>query len=96
MPTSRVTPRAKKPELSQDAIEKAQAGFFERGESVADWARERGYNRITVYSVLRGERRCIRGLSHKIAVDLGIKVAPHASKPAKSKAENHHLIAVGE
>lgn len=43
------------------------------GISVRDWAQERGFPEAMVYTVLRGHRPCKRGLSHRIAVALGIK-----------------------
>lgn len=49
--------------------------FESRGQSIADWARENGYNPTTVYAVLAGRRKGKRGKSHKIAVALGIKKA---------------------
>lgn len=43
------------------------------GLSIAQWARDRGFNIRLVYSVLRGERKCLRGESYRIAKALGIK-----------------------
>jgi len=49
-------------------------GAFERsGVPIAEWARARGYSVDLVYQVLEGRRRCLRGQSHKIAVELGLK-----------------------
>lgn len=50
-----------------------KADFAYRGESLAEWARERGYKRRTVYAVVSGELKGGRGVSHKIAVELGMK-----------------------
>jgi len=47
--------------------------FRSTGLSIADWAREKGFNRELVYSVMRGERKCIRGTSFLIARELGMK-----------------------
>lgn len=47
--------------------------FILRGESLAEWARKRGYKKRTVYAVLGGELKGNRGVSHKIAVELGMK-----------------------
>jgi len=47
--------------------------FHRKGITVADWARERGFEAGLVYVVLRGNRKCLRGESHKIAVALGLK-----------------------
>lgn len=50
-----------------------KAEFLYRGESIAEWARKRGYKRRTVYAVISGELKGTRGIAHNIAVELGIK-----------------------
>lgn len=52
--------------------------FAARGESFKDFAQRRGYKVRTVYAVLNGEKKCTRGVTHQIAVDLGLKPAPQA------------------
>jgi gp16 family phage-associated protein len=47
--------------------------FRERGISVMDWARERGFSPHLVYAVLAGSRKCLRGQSYRIAQELGMK-----------------------
>lgn len=47
--------------------------FRGAGISVADWARAHGFPVQLVYSVLRGDRKCFRGQSYKIAKELGMK-----------------------
>lgn len=47
--------------------------FASRGISLAAWARARGYSVPLVYQVLSGEKRGLRGQSHAIAVELGLK-----------------------
>ncbi len=56
--------------------DQVKARFAAEGVSIAEWARARGYNLRTVYSVLNGRRKCNRGIGHKIAVDLGLKAEP--------------------
>lgn len=46
------------------------------GVSIAGWARENGFNVRTVYAVLHGELKAKRGVSHRIAVALGLKPKP--------------------
>ncbi len=58
----------------------ALASFDERGESVAAWAKDRGYNPQTVRKVLAGRLKAKRGISHRIAVDLGIKLGATANE----------------
>lgn len=62
--------------MSQFSIEhltKAKDGFDARGESVAAWARSRGFSRHLVYAVLSGKCHAKRGQGHLIAVALGLK-----------------------
>lgn len=47
--------------------------FETDGISIREWASERGYNPRTVYAVLNGSLEGKRGISHRIAVDLGLK-----------------------
>ncbi len=47
--------------------------FIRQGMSIANWAKERGYNVHTVYCVIEGKLKGRYGISHKIAVDLGLK-----------------------
>jgi gp16 family phage-associated protein len=47
--------------------------FRDEGVNVRAWAIEHGFNPGLVYSILRGERKCLRGQSHDVAVALGLK-----------------------
>ena len=47
--------------------------FEANGISVAGWSREHGFPSALVYRVLRGEAKCRRGETHRIAIALGIK-----------------------
>lgn len=49
------------------------AEFRSGGATVANWARDRGFNPRLVYEVLRGGRKCLRGESFQIAKALGMK-----------------------
>jgi gp16 family phage-associated protein len=50
--------------------------FEAEGISIAEWARKNGYQYRTVIAVLSGELKAKRGVSHRIAVALGIKAKP--------------------
>ena len=63
--------KRKSPE--QLRAEKVRAEFRRRGMSFAEWARQRGFSRQLVSAVVTGQRKCLRGDSHRIAVLLGIK-----------------------
>lgn len=54
--------------------------FEGEGISIKEWAQRRGYSARTVYAVLRGVLLCKRGVSHRIAVDLGLKAAPQTKR----------------
>lgn len=52
--------------------------FSSRGWSYSAWAKQRGYSPVLVCLILNDnevnpQRKCIRGESHNIAVDLGLK-----------------------
>ena len=47
--------------------------FEANGISVAGWSRDHGFPSALVYRVLRGEAKCRRGETHRIAIALGIK-----------------------
>ena len=53
--------------------QQVKAEFSYRGVSIAEWARENGYKLQSVYDVINGKRRATRGISHDIAVKLGLK-----------------------
>lgn len=55
---------------------KVKADFAARGESFKEFATRRGYKARTVYAVLNGQKKCTRGITHRIAVELGLKPAP--------------------
>jgi len=60
---------------SSGSAHRAWEEFRSTGTTAADWADANGFNRALVYAVLRGERKCLRGQSHAIAVALGLKHA---------------------
>ncbi|MFB9951975.1 DNA-binding protein [Rhizobium puerariae] len=56
--------------------EQVRLQFEAEGISMKEWAEARGYAPRLVYAVVQGKLACKRGVSHKIAVELGIKKAP--------------------
>ena len=61
--------------------------FASRGWSYSDWARQRGYSAALVCMIVNDDdgtpqRKCLRGESHNIAVDLGIKQGEGSRAPA--------------
>lgn len=61
------------PGESRDERLRARARFYERGETVRDWARRNGLSDSIVYKVLNGRLRAARGQAHRAAVLLGMK-----------------------
>ena len=75
----------------QAQVEAVREGFYLRGESVAHWARERGFRPNAVYQLLSGRTFARRGVSHRIALALGIKpinINPNDSLSLRSEKEN--------
>ena len=56
-----------------DESDQSIVAFLVRGESVKSWAKFHNFHPELVYSVLQGDRKCLRGQSLKIAKELGIK-----------------------
>lgn len=63
---------------------KTREQFQASGTNVSEWARERSFQPRLVHAILDGQRRCLRGESHRIAVALGIK--PDAAAPGADTA----------
>lgn len=62
--------------------------FASRGWTYSDWARQRGYSAALVCMIVNDDdrtpqRKCLRGESHNIAVELGLKsgLVSRASAP---------------
>jgi gp16 family phage-associated protein len=63
--------------------EQARAHLSHQGISIAQWAREHGYNYSIVLEVLAGRKKCSFGASHNIAVALGMKQGVATSRPGR-------------
>lgn len=57
-------------------FEEVREEFRRKGVNVAEWAREHNFDPMTVYPILYGKRKCLRGESFRIAVELGVKERP--------------------
>jgi gp16 family phage-associated protein len=64
--------------------DKAREALARKGVSISSWAASNGFSTQMVFQVLKGDRKCIRGESHKIAVALGIKQGEIVSDPGKA------------
>jgi gp16 family phage-associated protein len=54
-------------------VEQVRLRFNGSGVSMTDWARQHGFSRQIVYSLLSGRTRGNRGTAHAAAVALGLK-----------------------
>ena len=81
------------PTAAERTPEEARAWLDYQGITVAQWARENGMHDSLVREVLAGRKKCLRGMSHNIAVLLGMKrgqaVAKRQPFPAQRAAAQH-------
>ncbi len=57
--------------------------FEAEGQTLSDWAKQNGFERLAVYQVLNGQLKGKYGKAHEIAVKLGIKPAPQTNRAAR-------------
>ncbi|MBY2927868.1 DNA-binding protein [Sphingomonadales bacterium 56] len=62
--------------FSAEAVAQAKARLIAQGTTYAEWADQHGFSRRLVYEILAGRRACRRGISHRVAVALGLKNPP--------------------
>lgn len=58
---------------TEQACQAARERLEHEGISVKDWAEQNNLHPSTVYAVLNGQKKCLRGEAHRAAVLLGIK-----------------------
>ena len=58
---------------TEQARQEARKRLENLGISTKAWAEQHGLNPSTVYAVLNGQKKCLRGEAHRAAVLLGIK-----------------------
>lgn len=63
-------------------IKQRKAKFEADGISIRDWAHRHSFNPRTVYAVVNGQIKGKRGISHRIAIELGLKVRPRSEDVA--------------
>jgi gp16 family phage-associated protein len=61
----------------------ARAWLDYQGISIAEWSREHNVPHGLVREILAGRKRCLRGVSHNIAVLLGMKDGVLTDRPAR-------------
>lgn len=66
----------KLPKSNPYTADKVRSLFKQAGIPISDWAKANNYCATKVYQVLNGALKGTRGVSHEIAVKLGLKVLP--------------------
>ena len=69
-------------ERSMKTAADIKADFIRQGITIANWAKARGYSPLVVYQLLNGRLKGRYGISHKIAIELGLKEKPVRGKRA--------------
>lgn len=85
-------------QFPREALRRARRNLLQNEDNVQDWATRHGYNPKLVYQVLSGTRRCIRGKSREIAVQLGLiqsSSSPVAAGKVHSSPTGHTLGGAG-
>lgn len=67
----------------------AKAWLDYQGISVSQWCRENKFNRSLAYEILAGRKKCSRGMSHNIAVLLGIKAGVVTTRLGRVSPADH-------
>ncbi|WP_019411223.1 DNA-binding protein [Pseudomonas psychrophila] len=57
----------------EQACQEARDRLGRLGITTRDWAKKHELHPSTVYAVLNGQKKCLRGEAHRAAVLLGIK-----------------------
>lgn len=61
--------------IEDQALSKARQRLLNRGISMQAFAKSHNIHPSTVYAVLSGQNKCLRGEGHRTAILLGIKQA---------------------
>lgn len=69
----KMTPNGPRMRTRPMTREQARDEFTRQGITIREWAKEHGLPERTVYEVLAGRKKGVRGDAHRAAVLLGIK-----------------------
>ncbi|MDF3935336.1 DNA-binding protein [Pseudomonas citronellolis] len=59
---------------TEQACEAARQRIYDQGLTLREWAERNDLGESTVYAVLNGQKKCLRGKARRVAVLLGMKV----------------------
>ncbi|KAF1072679.1 MAG: hypothetical protein GAK45_00114 [Pseudomonas citronellolis] len=74
----------------QQACLAARERLERKGLSVKQFAERHAINVSTVYAVLNGQKKCLRGEAHRAAILLGIKEGELATNPIDHATSQQH------
>lgn len=72
--------------IDEQARLEARLRLVRQGISIKDFAEKHDLHPSTVYGVLNGQKKCLRGEAHRAAVLLGIKEGESASPSSPTPA----------
>lgn len=73
--------------------EQARAWLDYQGITISQWSRENGVPHPLVREILAGRKKCSRGISHNIAVLLGMKAGVMTDRPARVSPQRRAGVA---
>ena len=73
--------------------DEARAWLDYQGISISQWAREHDVHQSLVREILAGRKKCMRGMSHNIAVLLGMKAGVITDRPGRAAKHVAHGVA---
>ena len=62
--------------------DEVKAWLERHGVTIQEWANAHGFKPAVVYTLLEGRTRGTRGEAHRVAIALGMKLAPELSEPS--------------
>lgn len=85
-------------------LQQVRDEFARQGQTARGWAKANGFHESTVYEVLAGRKKCLRGEAHKVAVVLGLKQGVVISRGEITAGQNtispsahqHSTLVVGD
>lgn len=82
----------KSKEIPAEKFAEAREWFAQSGTSCSEWAAHHNIDRNTLYAVLSGKSRCVRGESHRVAVLLGLKPETTIEEKIQDKVLRYSAI----
>lgn len=58
---------------TEQACEAARQRIYDKGLTLREWAAKNDLGESTVYAVLNGQKKCLRGEARRVAILLGLR-----------------------